>query len=52
MVWALSEGRSVEEAFRLGLAAGAAAVMNPQMSLARRGDAMDLFAEAGQARGW
>jgi 6-phosphofructokinase 2 len=51
-VWALSEGKSVEEAFRLGLAAGAAAVMNPQMSLARRGDAMALFGEAGQARGW
>jgi 6-phosphofructokinase 2 len=52
MVWALSQGRSVEEAFRLGLAAGAAAVLNPQMSLARRGDTMALFAEAGQARGW
>jgi 6-phosphofructokinase 2 len=51
MVWALSQGKEVEQAFRLGLAAGAAAVMNPQMTLARKDDTMAIVADAGWAIG-
>jgi 6-phosphofructokinase 2 len=43
MVWALSEGRSVVDAFRFGIAAGAAAVMTPGTELCRRKDTMALF---------
>jgi 6-phosphofructokinase 2 len=49
MVWALSQGRPVDDAFRSGLAAGAAAVMNPQMTLARKDDTMTILAQAGWA---
>ena len=43
MVWSLAEGRSVEEAFRMGQAAGAAAVMTPGTELCRRADVMTLY---------
>jgi len=46
MVWGLAQGQGIEAAFRLGLAAGAAAVMNPQMSLARKDDTLALLASA------
>lgn len=43
MVWALSEGRSPEEAFRLGMAAGAAAAMTPGTQICSRTDVFGLF---------
>lgn len=43
MVWALSEGRVVEDAFRLGLAAGAAAAMTPGTVLCRKADVLALY---------
>lgn len=43
MVWALSEGRDVDEAFRFGQAAGAATVMTAGTELCRRRDVLDLF---------
>ena len=43
MVWALAEGRDVEEAFRFGQASGAATVMTAGTELCRRGDVFDLF---------
>lgn len=43
MVWALSEGWPVVDAFRFGVAAGAAAVMTPGTELCRREDATALF---------
>ncbi|MGT2467461.1 PfkB family carbohydrate kinase [Mesorhizobium atlanticum] len=46
MVWALSEGRTPEEAFRLGIAAGAAAVMKPGFELCRREEVLALNAAA------
>ncbi|RWM04380.1 MAG: 1-phosphofructokinase family hexose kinase [Mesorhizobium sp.] len=51
MVWALSEGRSPEEAFRLGVAAGAAAVMKPGFELCRREEVLALNATALSAGG-
>lgn len=42
MTWALSEGWSDEEAFRLGVAAGAAAVMTSGLTLCRKEDVMRL----------
>lgn len=47
MVWALSEGWAIEQAFLLGMAAGAAATSNPGTSLCRREDVFRLFKEAG-----
>lgn len=44
MVWALSHGRPIEEALRLGTAAGAAAVMSPGTQLCRREDIFALYA--------
>lgn len=41
---ALAAGRSVEDAFRLGLAAGTAAVMSPGTGLCQRQDVESLFA--------
>lgn len=49
MVWALSEGKATADAFRFGIAAGAAAVMTPGTELCRREDALALF--EGMARG-
>ncbi|MGB8315989.1 MAG: 1-phosphofructokinase family hexose kinase [Aestuariivirga sp.] len=43
MVWAMSQGRSPEEAFKLGIAAGAAAVMTPGTELCRREDILQLY---------
>jgi 6-phosphofructokinase 2 len=45
MVWALSRGQEMGEAFRFGLAAGAAAVMTPGTELCRRADILKLYAE-------
>ena len=50
MVWALAEGRDVEEAFRFGQASGAATVMTAGTGLCRRADVFDLF-EREQRRG-
>ena len=50
MVWALSEGWAVEQAFLLGMAAGAAATGNPGTSLCRKEDVLGLFAKAGGRR--
>jgi len=38
MIWALSEGWEAEDAFELGIAAGAAAVITPGTQLCRRAD--------------
>jgi 6-phosphofructokinase 2 len=46
MVWALSEGRTDEEAFHLGVAAGAAAIMKPGFELCRRDEVLALSAAA------
>ena len=43
MVWALSQGKTPEEAFRLGVAAGAAKVMTPGTGLCRSQDVSELF---------
>ena len=47
MVWALSGNWPLEEAFRLGMAAGAAAIMNTGTVLCRRSDVMDLYLKTG-----
>lgn len=52
MVWALSEGRDIETAFRLGQAAGAATVMTAGTELCRQSDVLKLFereTEQGQS---
>lgn len=43
MTWGLSQGRPVAEAFRFGLAAGAAAVMTPGTDLCHHDDVHMLF---------
>jgi 6-phosphofructokinase 2 len=43
MVWSLSEGFEIEEAFRFAQAAGAAAVMTPGTELCRRQDVTELY---------
>lgn len=43
MVWRLSIGRPIEEAFRFGIAAGAAAAMTPGTELCRAADVFALF---------
>lgn len=43
MVWALSQGKATEEAFRFGVAAGAAKVMTPGTKPCKRSDVLDLF---------
>ena len=50
IVWALSQGQEIEEAFRFGLAAGAAAVMTPGTELCRRADILKLYAQACDMR--
>ena len=50
MVWALSEGWEIEQAFLLGMAAGAAATGNPGTSLCSREDVFGLFEKAGGRR--
>ncbi|KQW51082.1 MULTISPECIES: 1-phosphofructokinase family hexose kinase [Ensifer] len=46
LVWFLTEGRSIEEAFRFGVAAGAAAVMAPGTELCQREDVFAIYKEA------
>jgi len=48
MVWALAGGKPVEEAFRWGMAAGAAAVMTRGTRICQRSDVFDLFAKCKQ----
>jgi 6-phosphofructokinase 2 len=43
MVWWLSQGHAMADAFRFGAAAGAAAVITPGTELCRREDVFDLF---------
>jgi len=43
MVWWLSQGHSMHEAFRFGIAAGSAAVMTPGTQLCRREDVFALY---------
>lgn len=52
MVLALSQGKSTEEAFRFGVAAGAAKVMTPGTRPCQRDDVWDLLAkvESGENR--
>ncbi len=56
MTWALAEGWPVEDAFRLGIAAGAAAVMTTGLRLCQRADVIRLYGaierapERGEAR--
>ncbi|MEP7172242.1 MAG: 1-phosphofructokinase family hexose kinase [Aestuariivirga sp.] len=45
MTWSLSEGKSPEEAFRLGVAAGAAKVMTPGTKLRKSSDVFDLLSK-------
>jgi len=45
MVAALAEGKPIEDAFRMGVAAGSAAVMSPGTELCRAEDVQRLFAE-------
>lgn len=47
MTWALAGGRDVQTAFRLGMAAGAAAVMTPGTDLAHAADIVQLAASIG-----
>lgn len=48
MIFALVNGWSPDEALRLGVAAGAAAVLTPGTALCAREDVMRLYAETGQ----
>ncbi|WP_422376333.1 1-phosphofructokinase family hexose kinase [Roseibium sp.] len=43
MIWALSAGREIDEAFRLGVAAGAAAALTSGTELCRRADVLSLY---------
>jgi 6-phosphofructokinase 2 len=43
MVWALSSGRDLEDAFRYGVAAGSAALLSPGTQLCRREDVERLY---------
>lgn len=43
MVWSLSQGHQIEEAFRLGIAAGAATAMTSGTQLCHRADVARLF---------
>jgi len=47
MVWALSGGWAVDEAFRLAVAAGAAATSNPGTTLCAKDNVFRLYREAG-----
>jgi 6-phosphofructokinase 2 len=49
MVWALSAGWITAEAFKFGIAAGAAAIMTPGTELCRREDTLELFRRMGGA---
>jgi len=43
MVWWLTQGHTIHEAFRFGIAAGSAAVMTPGTELCRRHDVLALY---------
>jgi len=43
MVWRLSSGSTLEEAFRYGVAAGTAALLTPGTELCREDDAARLY---------
>ena len=43
MIWALAEGREIDEAFRLGVAAGAAAALTSGTELCRKSDVLSLY---------
>ncbi len=47
MVWALTQGWPVEKAFRLAMAAGAAATSNPGTTLCQKENVFGLFRQAG-----
>lgn len=47
MTWSLANGNQIEDAFRLGIAAGAATVMTPGTELCRREDVFGLFETLG-----
>ncbi|HXV28925.1 MAG TPA: hexose kinase [Sinorhizobium sp.] len=49
MTWFLMQGKPMEEAFRFGVAAGAAAAMTPGTELCRRDDVFAIY-EAGGGR--
>jgi 6-phosphofructokinase 2 len=49
MVYWLAQGNGIEDAFRFGLAAGAAAVLHPGTELCRRDDVMRMYAEMPKA---
>lgn len=49
MTLALSQGKPTREAFRFGIAAGAAAAMTPGTELCRRDDVMKLYPQMGVA---
>jgi 6-phosphofructokinase 2 len=49
MLWALTEGKTPEQAFHLGLAAGAAAAMTPGTQLCRHDDIFAVYRKAGGA---
>jgi 6-phosphofructokinase 2 len=48
MTFALAKGWTPDEALRLGVAAGAAAVLTPGTALCRREDVLRLYAETGR----
>ena len=50
MVYSLSQGHSVNDAFRYGIAAGAAAVMRPGTELCRREDVERLYDHLSRQR--
>ncbi|MEY9626362.1 1-phosphofructokinase family hexose kinase [Sinorhizobium fredii] len=50
LTWFLMQGRSVEEAFRFGVAAGAAAAMTPGTELCRRDDVFAIYQDTEAAR--
>ncbi len=52
MVWSLSEGQPIEDAFRFGLAAGAAAAMTPGTQLCRKEDILALYTRLPPAPAW
>lgn len=47
MVWALAQGWEKKEAFRLGIAAGAAAALTPGTELCHKDDVLRLFTSVG-----
>lgn len=49
IVWSLASGRSLADAVRFGVAAGAASVMNPGTELCRREDVERLYTEVAAA---